>query len=220
VTTELQFAVMQGSWDRCVGGAGNCPQDPAVPSNINSLSAGNAGTPQFEGRLNLGGKAGKGTWGLYIVGHYDQKDLSGVNAEAADDELDGTIAELGAKYQIGGFLIHGNVYTSDSAGQQFTAITQFGDFKSTGGWIQVGYDFTPNWGVYGFYALDDPDDDDALAALGNAARLENQIFTGMLRWKTGPYALGLEYLHAELESGTAKVKTKGRQLILSALYNF
>jgi outer membrane protein OmpA-like peptidoglycan-associated protein len=117
-------------------------------------------------------------------------------------------------------LIHGNIYTSESAGHQFTAITQFGDFKSTGGWIQAGYDFTANWGVFGFYALDDPDDDETLAALGNAARLKNQIFTGMLRWKTGPYALGLEYLHAELESGLAKVKTEGDQIILSALYNF
>jgi hypothetical protein len=221
VTTELQLAVMRGSWDRCFGGAVNdCPTGGAN-SNINSLSAGNAGWPQLEGRLNLGGKAGKGTWGIYVVGHWDQKDLSGANSSAPPNKkLDGKIGEFGAKYQIGGFLIHGNVYTSEAAGQQFTAITQFGDIQSTGGWIQVGYDFTPNWGVYGFYALDDPDDDDALSALGNAARLKNEIETAMLRWKTGPYALGLEFLHAELESGTAKVKTKGNQIILSALYNF
>jgi hypothetical protein len=221
VTTDLAFAVMAGSWDRCVGGTvdGNCPAGGAN-ANIASLSAGNAGWPQIEGRVNLGGKAGKGTWGVYVVGHWDQKDLSGANASTSNDKLDGWIGEFGAKYQFGGFLIHGNIYTSESAGQQFTAITQFGDFKSTGGWIQAGYDFTPNWGVFGFYAIDDPDDDEALDALGNAARLKNQIFTGMLRWKTGPYAIGLEYLHAELESGTAKVKTEGDQIILSALYNF
>jgi outer membrane protein OmpA-like peptidoglycan-associated protein len=221
VTSEFQLAVMAGSWDRCVGGTvdGNCPTGGAN-ANINSLSAGNAGFPQLEGRFNLGGKAGKGSWGIYVVGHWDQKDLSGANASISNDKLDGWIGEFGARYQFGGFLIHGNVYTSESAGHQFTAITQFGDFKSTGGWIQAGYDFTPNWGVFGFYAIDDPDDDETLRVLANAARLKNQIFTGMLRWKTGPYALGLEYLHAELESGTAKVKTKGNQVILSALYNF
>jgi outer membrane protein OmpA-like peptidoglycan-associated protein len=221
LTTDLAVAVMTGSWDRCVGGTvnGDCPTGGAN-ANINSLSAGNAGWPQIEGRFNLGGKAGKGSWGLYVVGHWDQKDLSGANASLPNDKLDGWIGEFGARYQFGGFLVHGNIYTSDSAGQQFTAITQFGEFKSTGGWIQAGYDFTPNWGVYGFYALDDPDDDEVLLALGNAARLKNEIFTGMLRWKTGPYSIGLEYLHSDLESGLAKVKTKGNQIILSALYNF
>ncbi|HEV8609336.1 MAG TPA: OmpA family protein [Thermoanaerobaculia bacterium] len=215
----LEAAVMRGSWDRCVGGTvnGECPQPNA---NISSLSAGNAGWPQLEARFNLSGKVDKGTWGVYVVGHYDQKDLSGANASTPDDKLDGWIGEFGAKFQLGGFLIQGSVHTADSTGQQFTTITQFGDIKSTGGWIQAGYDFTPNWGVYGFYAMDDPDDDDTLRAFANAARLKNEIFSGMLRWKTGPYALGLEYLRAELETGTASVKTKGDQIILSALFNF
>ena len=233
VNAELQLAVMRGSWDRCVGGAVNdCPTGGAN-SNINDLTAGNAGWPQFEGRINLGGKAGKGNWGVYVVGHWDKKDLTGANAEAPNDSLTGWIGEFGAKYQMGGFLVQGNVYTSQGAGQQFTAITQFGVWRnasgdargihSTGGWAQIGYDFTPNWGVYGFYALDDPNDSDTIRALGNAARQKNQIYNGMLRWKTGPYALGLEYLHAKLESGANRftpVKTKGNQVALSALYNF
>jgi outer membrane protein OmpA-like peptidoglycan-associated protein len=232
VNAELQLAVMRGTWDRCVGGAvADCPTGGAN-SNINSLSAGNAGWPQFEGRVNLSGKAGKGTWGIYVVGHWDQKDLSGVNNEGAPgvrDSLDGTIGELGAKFQQGGFLIHGSVYTSKAAGQQFTGITQFGDFKSTGGWIQAGYDFTPNWGVYGFAALDDPNDRQVFRTVGNNARVKNEIFSGMLRWKTGPYQLGLEYLHADLTQRRNRTaaplvpedfKTRGNQIILSALYNF
>ncbi|HSD71415.1 MAG TPA: OmpA family protein, partial [Thermoanaerobaculia bacterium] len=234
VNAELQLAAMRGSWDRCVGGTvnGDCPTGGAN-SNINSLSAGNASWPQFEGRVNVGGKAGKGNWGAYVVGHWDKKDLTGANAEAANDSLTGWIGEFGARYQIGGFLIHGNVYTSQGAGQQFTAITQFGAWRnasgdlrpiqSTGGWVQAGYDFTPNWGLYGFYALDDPNDSDTIRALAGAARLKNQIYNGMLRWKTGPYALGLEYLHAKLESGANRrspVKTEGNQVALSVLYNF
>jgi outer membrane protein OmpA-like peptidoglycan-associated protein len=221
MNAELQLAVMRGTWDRCFGGTANGECSTGLNSNINDLTAGNAGFPQVEARLNLGGgKPATGAWGIYVVGHWDQKDLSGVNSSTPDDKLDGTIGEFGARYQIGGFLVHGNVYTSDAAGQQFTAITQFGDIKSTGGWVQAGYDFTPNWGVYGFYALDDPKDSDALRANGNAARLKNEIESAMLRWKTGPYAIGLEYLHAKLESGTAKTRTKGNQIALSALYNF
>jgi hypothetical protein len=229
VNAELQLAVMRGSWDRCFGGTANGECSTGVNSNINELSAGNAGFPQVEARLNLGGKMEAGTWGVYVVGHWDQKDLSGANASTSKDKLDGKIGEFGAKLQIGGFLIHGSIYTSKAAGQQFTALTQFGDIKSTGGWAQVGYDFTPNWGLYGFYALDDPKDKDAIRAAPTSARLKNEIWTGMLRWKTGPYALGLEYLNAKLDSrgpatppatGTVQLKTKGNELALSVLYNF
>jgi hypothetical protein len=209
VNAELQLAVMRGTWD----GPG---------SNVNSLSAGNASWPQFEGRFNLGGKAGKGTWGVYVVGHWDRKDLSGVNAETPGDELDGVIGQFGARYQQGGFLLHGNIYASEAAGQQFTAITQFGDIQSIGGWVQAGYDFTKNWSVFVFYALDDPDDGDVLRATNNGAgaRLENNIYSGMLRWRTGPYAIGLEYLRAELTTGPTRIETPGNQVALSVLYTF
>jgi outer membrane protein OmpA-like peptidoglycan-associated protein len=229
MNAELQVAVMRGTWDRCFGGAATeCP--PVANSNINSLTAGNAGFPQVEARLNLGGKtSATGTWGVYVVGHWDQKDLSGANASTSHDKLDGKIGEFGARLQLGGFLIQGSVYTSQAAGQQFTALTQFGDIKSTGGWAQVGYDFTPNWGVYGFYGLDDPKDSDAIRAIGNGARLKNEIWNGMLRWKTGPYAIGLEYFNAKLNSraaaippatGSVLLNTKGNQVALSVLYNF
>src|SRR6266542_3533273 len=134
VNAELQLAVMRGSWDRCFGGTTNNECSTGVNSNINELSAGNAGFPQVEARLNLSGKIEKGSWGVYVVGHWDQKDLSGANASLGNDKLDGKIGEFGARLQIGGFLIHGNIYTSKAAGQQFTALTQFGDIKSTGGW--------------------------------------------------------------------------------------
>ena len=211
VSAELQLAVMRGNWDNTPG------------SNVNSVSQGNAGTPQFEARVNLGGKAGAGTWGIYVVGHYDQKDLSGPNASTPNDKLTGSVGEFGARFQLGGLLIHGNVYTGKNAGQQFAALTQFGKIKSSGGWFQVGYDFTKNWGLFAFYAIDDPKDSDVRTAIaGNAGRLKNEIYNGMLRWRTGPYSLGLEWLHAELTtvSGAGKVKTKGNQVALSALYNF
>src|SRR5205823_1964187 len=69
--------------------------------------------------------------------------------------------------------------------------------------------------------LDDPKDRDAIRWNGAAARLKNEIATGMLRWKTGPYAIGFEYLNARLKSGsTTQVKTKGNELTLVVLYNF
>jgi hypothetical protein len=42
----------------------------------------------------------------------------------------------------------------------------------------------------------------------------------MVRWKSGPLALGFEYMWDRLKTGALEVKTSGQQLALSALYNF
>ena len=52
---QLQLAVMKGSW----------ADEPAA----DQPSAGEAGWPQLEARLNLDGRAGAGTWGAYVVAH-------------------------------------------------------------------------------------------------------------------------------------------------------
>jgi hypothetical protein len=207
VAMDLQLAVMSGSWD----GPG---------SNTDYGSAGNAGTPQYELRFNAGGKSGDTSWNAYAVGHYDQKDLSGAGASASNDKLNGTALELGAKFQIAGFLIQANAYTGHSIGQQFGAITQFGKIQSEGGWAQVGYDFTSNWGVYGYWGMDDPKDSDVIAAVATAPRLKNVMYAGLLRWKSGPFALGLEWIHDKLTTGPTPTDTKANQVSLSALYTF
>lgn len=207
VNADLQFAVMSGSWTAPPG------------STTDNNNAGNAGTPQVELRFNLGGKSGDSmSWGFYAVGHLDQKDLSG--AGATGGKLNGSAVEIGAKIQAGGLLVQGNAYTGHSIGQQFGAITQFGKIQSTGGWLQVGYDFTKNWGVFVFAGIDDPKDSDVLAAVATGPKLKNQMLTGLLRFRAGPYSLGLEYMYDELHAGVANVKTKGHQVALSALYNF
>jgi hypothetical protein len=207
VNADFVLAVMNGSW--------------STPGNLVDYgTAGNAGFPQVELRFNLSGKAGGAGWGVYAVGHYDEKDLSGAGASKPDDKLKGTAVEFGAKLTYEGLLVQGNIYTGHSIGQQFAAITQFGKIQSTGGWAQVGYDFTKNWGLYGFYGIDDPKDSDALAAVGANARVKNEMYSGMLRWKTGPFSVGLEWLHDKLTTGAAKTTTTGNQASLSALYVF
>jgi len=213
VNADLVAAVMAGSW--------NGPDCATTNNCINNLTAGNATWPAFELRFNVGGKLGSmGTWGTYIVGHYDQKDLSGAGASAPNDKLTGSAVEIGAKFQIGPVLIQGNGYTGHSIGQDFGMITQFGKIAGRGGWAQLGFDITKNWGVFGFWGIDDPKNSDVLAAVGAAGRMKNQMFAGMLRWKSGPVAIGFEYLHDQLKTGALEVKTTGQQLALSALYNF
>ena len=210
VNADLQFAVQSGSWN-------------APGSTIDFGTAGNASWPQFELRLNVGGTSGSATWSGYVVGHVDQKDLSGAGVSAPHDKLTGSAVEIGAKFQVGPVLLQGNGYAGRAIGQQFGAITQFGKIQSKGGWVQLGFDLTKNWGVFGFWGIDDPRDSDVLAAIKKDARLKNVMYAGLVRWKAGPFALGLEYLHSDLTSMTAdspRIQTEGQQLALSALFTF
>jgi hypothetical protein len=208
INADLQFAVMSGSWTAPPG------------SSIDNSSAGNAGTPQVELRANVGGKSGDMTWSSYIVGHADRKDLSGAGASTHDDTLNGSAVEIGAKFQLGGLLIQGNGYWGHSIGQQFGAISQFGKISSEGGWAQVGYDFNKTWGLFGFWGMDDPNDREAITAVGTGARLKNEMYSALLRWRAGPMALGVEWLYDKLHSGLLNTETKGNQVALSALYTF
>jgi hypothetical protein len=99
-------------------------------------------------------------------------------------------------------------------------LTQFGAIQGQGGWAQVGFDLTKNWGIFGFWGIDDPKNSDVLKAVGAAGRMKNIMYAGMLRWKSGPLAFGFEYMHSQLSTGALEVETNGSQLALSALYNF
>ena len=214
VNADLQFAIMSGSWS----GPG---------SNVDFGSAGNATWPQFEVRFNLGGKAGSaGTWSTYIVGHVDEKDLSGAGVSAGtattNDRLNGSAVEIGAKFQFGPVMIQGNAYTGHSIGQQFGMLTQFGKIQSTGGWAQIGFDMSKNWSLFGFWGVEDPKDSDVIASGNN--RLRNSMYAGMLRWKAGPIAIGAEYLYSSLKTvastASGDQRVNGKQISLSALYSF
>jgi len=208
VATDVQVAIMSGNW--------NGPE-----STTDLGTAGNASWPQFEARFNASGKFGEGsTWSAYLVGHIDEKDLSGAGVSEPNDKVTGSAVEIGAKFQLGDFLVQGNAYSGHAIGQQFASINQFGRIQSDGGWAQVGYEFTKHWGLYAFAGVDDPKDTDVVTAFGDAARLKNVMFAGMLRWRAGPFSAGVEYLHSRLTSGPEREETNGQQISFSGLFNF
>lgn len=209
---QLQLAAFRGSW----GGPGD---------NLNSLSAGETAViPQLEARLDATGSGDIG-WNLYVVGHVDKKDLSGLGDEFPDDDdLTGTAFEVGGAVRPTPLTVQGNVYFGTAIGQQFGAITQFGDISSWGAWGQAGLQLSPTWSVWGLYGMDDPDDDDVIAS-GNS-RLKNAQLAGMIRYSTGPYSIGVEYLHASTDYGSGTVgditedSFDANQLSLSVLFAF
>jgi hypothetical protein len=207
----LDLAVFEGSWT-----------GPGAPTS--NLSAGNVGfRNQVEAKINFAGKAGDGAWKLYVAAHWDDKDLTGVNnvdPNPKKKSLTGTAFEVGGSYKIGAFLIHGNAYYSKAAGQQFAAITQFGDIQDWGAWLQLGYQIDPRWSIYGFYGMTDPNDSDVLDWVGASGRTKNTQGAFMVEWSLGQYQLGLEWLNDEVTIGTAGTKIRGNQIALSARYLF
>jgi hypothetical protein len=211
VRARLSLAAMRGSWS-----------DETAPDQP---SAGEAGTPQFEGALNLDGSFRAGTWGAYLVGHWDRKDLNNVREEGAPEpaanDLDSWAVEGGLRFQSGAITLHGNAYRGKAMGHQFAHVIQFGDIEGWGAWAQAGVDLTRQFGVWVYYGTDDPDDDDARA--NGSDRLSSWLFSPMLRFKAGPYTLGLEWLYngTDYSSGaTTSAERKGNQIALSTRFDF
>ncbi|HSP16674.1 MAG TPA: hypothetical protein VLV78_18150 [Thermoanaerobaculia bacterium] len=201
-TSKFTLAVLRNTW----AGPGD---------NVNSGSAGPASTlPQVEGRFDWGAK----TWSTYVVGHVDKKDLSGAGVKSSNDSLTGWAAEAGAKVTKGPFMLQGNAYTGKAIGQQFGQISQFGDIKSWGFWLQGGYNFSKRWSGYLFAGMEKPNKDDVIRA--KQTRIQDQMGVASLMYNLGPYGFNVEWLHNRLTTGANEVKTSGDQLAASVIYKF
>ena len=96
----------------------------------------------------------------------------------------------------------------------------------------MGYNLSPHWSLWGFYGAERPNETDmtnnaVTEADGTAIALANRRFSTwltvpMLRYKAGPYALGFEWLHSEVQVGpSANNKLRaGNQVLLSVRLDF
>jgi hypothetical protein len=206
IKTKLSLAAMRGSWT----------------GSIDNNGPGESGTPQLEARLDFSGK----NWNVYLVGHWDEKDLSGPGASAQNDSLTGEAVAVGAKVTMGAFTLQGNAYSGSAIGQQFGHITQFGDISGWGGWLQGSFKVGKNWSLNAFYGLDDPKDKDVIASGNN--RLKNEQMALSAIYTTGPYLFGVEWMNSDLKYQTtacnefscATDNREGNQLSFSAWYKF
>ena len=206
---RLRLAVLQNSWSDAV--------NPELPA------AGNAGVPQLEARLDLG--RGGDDWSAYVAGHWDRKDLNGVRGEGEPEpeeaDLDSWAVVAGAAATAGPLFLHGNVYSGRAMGHHFAHVVQFGDIRGWGAWAQAGLSLSRRWSLWGFAGMDDPEDEDVTEAGGE--RLRSWLIVPMLRWRSGPYALGFEWLHARtsFEVPAADEEERiGNQLLFSVRLDF
>ena len=214
LTLQVQVAVMKGSG--------------LALSGTDLIGSGEAsGKPQFEARFNLGKRFGSAAWNGYVVYHVDNKDMNGVGVPGGN--LNGWGVETGHNVTSGKLTVHGNYYFGHNLGQQFGHITQGagsnavaagqqGRIRGWGAWAQAGYDFTTHWGLWFYYGMDQPNASKYLQENGVALlRQLNHDTDGLIRFRAGRYALGLEYFRAVTRWSTG-VRTAD-QYALSVLYS-
>ena len=209
---RLDLGAFEGAWK----GPGD---------NVNYLTAGNAGfRPQLEARLRVADK----NWVAYAAAHYSEVNLKGVGDTAPapiKDSIKSVGYEVGGSWKPGPWVFNGLLYTGKGLGEIFGAMAQFGDIAESGGYVQAGYNFTPNWSAYAFYGMAKPDANDVIRWMGNGATglLKNRQSALSLQYAAGAYVLGLEWMHDRLDSttdGVNRKSTSGNQVSVSGMYKF
>lgn len=204
VKLDMAFQLNRNSW---IDNAPFCTAGtpPAVNCLPAGVSLGEAGLPQVEARFMLLGPLAETPWPhyaptlwqLYVVGHWDQKDLSGVglNTTMLRDTMTTYIVEGGAKIKLGPLLIATNGWVGQNAGQVFGHIFQMQapdkpDVFGMGIWGQVGLSLSKKWSLWAFAGIDQPDRAQARAA--DFSALRNVQMDGMLAYVDGPLMATLE----------------------------
>lgn len=237
-------------------GATGGPPSPVPTCLPAGVSLGEASMlPQVEARVLLsGGKApspwplyAPNVWQVYLVGHWDMKDLSGLNAAAAPmmtaagfvtprDTMTTFAAEGGFKLHLGPVVIAANGYTGQNTGNVYGNILQLQlpnmpDVTGFGGWGQIGVELGTNFSLWAFGGLDKVDRQQAQTA--GFTRIQNLQLSGMLAYVEGPLVIGVEYLYISTDNLQTQMPVApmtpplvtvatatGSQMSLTLTYNF
>lgn len=212
VKLDVALQLNRNSWNDNASGC--TPGTPAAPPMTNCLpynvSLGEAGLPQVEGRIMLLGPLAPSpwphyaptAWQLYVVGHYDQKDLSGIgfntSMPALRDSMTTYIIEGGGKIKLGPVQIAANGWYGQNAGGVFGHIFQMQgpdkpDVTGFGVWGQAGLSLSQNFSLWFFTGIDQPNKVQAMAAKFNS--LQNMQLCGMIAYVDGPLMMSLEYFY-------------------------
>jgi hypothetical protein len=210
---RFDLGAYEGSWN-----------GPGATTNF--LTAGNAGfKPQIQARITAKGK----DWQAFLGAHYSRVDLHGVDGNTVTpikSNIKSTAVELGGMWMPGSFILKGAVYTGNAIGQMFGDLSQFGDIKDKGAWLQAGYKFDKHWTLYAFGSVSKPDKDDVLRwrAANTAGLLKGTQQALSLQYSTGPFDFSGEWIHSKINStttnGLGRQADSGNEYTLNAMYKF
>jgi hypothetical protein len=220
---DIGLQINRNSWRDELPTCGPTQVAPGAQCLPGGVSLGEASMlPQFEARVMASGGLATNPlpfyypnkWMVYVVGHYDVKDLSGVGAGAQPaplrDSMSTLLVQAGAKVQLGPVLVAANGYTGKNSGNVLGNILQMQnidkpDVSAIGAWAQVGIGLTKNLSLWGFAGFDKPNKNQAIAAFvspGVAGRLSNTQFAGQLAWTDGPVTIAVEVVTASTTIGS------------------
>jgi hypothetical protein len=199
---QLQVAALKGAGGDVGGGVG---------------SGEASGRPQIELRVNGTRKLSNVNWYGYVVYHVDWKNTQPLGTPAND--ITDWAFETGHNFAIGSFTLHGNFYFGKGLGQQFGMLQQNDPrIHGWGAWAQAGYDFTSHWSLWANYGTDQPDYARFATETGTTlTRQLGHVGSGLLRFRAGRYAAGLEYFRSVTRYST--IITNADQYALSVLYS-
>ncbi|HZZ83609.1 MAG TPA: hypothetical protein VFE30_03645 [Anaeromyxobacteraceae bacterium] len=244
--TNLEFAweVGRSQWADA-GGIGNSTVTPTTGAAAGgdqygfNMGEGSA-MPAVEGRLTLSQGP---TWQVFTTGHWNRVDRKGVDQPTVFTkykDLDVVALNAGAKLNVGPLSLAATGYTGKNLAPLVGNFLQFqandiGDIHEMGGWVQAGLNLTKELSVWGYAGVAKPKAEDAYAA--KLGKIQNVTTAGMLQYRDGGYAIGLEWIHMYTQtrvyqsaSTTAPVTAaqaaqlstglSGNQVLLSGNYFF
>lgn len=162
-----------------------------------------SGLPAFEAR----GKFSMGkVFDVWLSGHWQQIDRNGPGKTA--DEVNWTtyttaLGTLGAKLDLGMLVFTTSGWYGKNAAPLLGNVVQFNtavtgnaaatDIFGYGAWGQLGLVLTKEFSIWYGYGVDHPLYDSVFAA--NLAIMRNQNMMTMIRYQTGGFAIGAEWLY-------------------------
>jgi hypothetical protein len=202
---ELAYEIGAPHWAIGVANIGNQVGTPGNPGTdrfgFNNGEA--SGIPAFQGRVTLGQGS---NYQVYAAGHWNRIDRNGVDSTGgpfSPKDLDVVALQVGARAVVGPLTIQGQGFTGKNLAELTGAFLQFqtnniNDIHEYGGYVQAGFNFTPEWSVWGMIGTDKINQADAFAAhaaLATYGVVQNVVGQAFVQYRLGAFALSLEWTH-------------------------
>jgi hypothetical protein len=224
--TEFAWEVGRAQWNDVAASVGaNTPDPTKSPNGFNQGEA--SGVPAVEARLTVS-KGSMAT--VAVTGHWNKVDLNGVGFSGGST-LQVVAGNVSAKLVLSQLTLQGTAFVGKNLAPLIANFLTFqpagftGDVHEWGAWGQAGFNFTKELSLWGFAGTDHPSEKDLIAMAGTstaAFKTRNVTTAGMLQYRDGGYAFGLEWIHflTRYHQPAGDTNTKASQFIASANYFF
>jgi hypothetical protein len=213
---ELAWSVARAGW--------------VANSTVNGFTAGVAsGLPALELRAKF---LFSKDFDLWFSGHWQTADRNGPGAignKAQWTSIDTILGTAGVRANMGFLVLQGSAWYGKNAGPLLGNIIQFpgnaylGDIFGWGAWGQAGLNLSKVISLWYTIGVDHPSYPDIIAnfrAGGGSTRLRNLNQVGMLRFQSGGYGFGVEYLYSRTTDLRYVDPLIGNQLSFTGNYSF